>query len=68
MALIVFKWPEIVSMRIISWGPESEFQTCHPKIFYNRKISKLQGKFVKYWGKLSFIDDVSLDRRPKHGT
>ena len=68
MALIVFKWPEIVSMGIISWGLESEFQTCHPKIFYNRKISKLQGKFVKYWGKLSIIDDVSLDRGPKHST
>ena len=45
MALIVFKWPEIVSMGIISWGLESEFQIRHPKIFYNRKISKLKGKF-----------------------
>ena len=64
MALIVFKWPEIVSMGIISWGLESEFQIRHPKIFYNRKISKLQGKFIKYWEKLSIIGDVSLDRGP----
>ena len=41
MALIVFKWPEIVSMGIISWELESEFLINHrtnilkPKNIYN---------------------------------
>ena len=44
MALIVFKWPEIVSMGIISWELESDFLINHrTNILRPRKYFECNG-------------------------
>ena len=47
MALIVFKWPEIVSMGIISWELESKFLIHHRTNILKPKNISNPREFVK---------------------